>query len=420
MLDNTLVRALLKQGVDAQLIPTYTPIRTDEEDVSVDRVFFGGINVYLQQKIPLFRHLPAFADRFLDRPWLIRRMTSRAATIDAKQLGALTVSMLRGAGGYQRKEVRRLCSWLSRSLKPDVVHLSNILIGGCVPTLKQSLDAPVFVTLQGDDIFLESLPDPHKGRALEEIRRLVSHVDGFIVHSRYYAEFMSDYFSIPSEKMHVLPLSIDISDFPQPETDSQGLRNGEAPTIGYLARLAPEKGLHLLVDAFIELRERSGMENAQLRIAGWLGKQNQDYADAQFQKLRDAGLDDAFQYAGAVDRQEKVDFLRGVDLLAVPTVYREPKGIFVLEALASGVPVVQPRHGAFPELLDATGGGRLVQPDDPKSLVDAMHELLTDHDERLRLARTGCDNVRQKLTADVMANKALNIYRQHLDRLKRT
>src|SRR5207247_1976614 len=94
--DNTLVAALIAQGHDALLIPTYTPIRTDEPDMSQPRVFFGGINVYLQQKLALFRHTPWSLDRFLDAPGLLRWVSRFAVKTQADELAELTLSMLQG------------------------------------------------------------------------------------------------------------------------------------------------------------------------------------------------------------------------------------------------------------------------------------------------------------------------------------
>src|SRR5947209_1557269 len=93
MRDNTLVTALRGLGHDALLVPTYTPIRTDEPDVSVHRVFYGGINVYLEQKSRLFRHTPRFVDWLLNRPGLIRLATRRAVNADYAVLADLTLSM---------------------------------------------------------------------------------------------------------------------------------------------------------------------------------------------------------------------------------------------------------------------------------------------------------------------------------------
>lgn len=411
MHDNTLAAALTKLGVDVQLIPTYTPIRTDEEDVSIDHVFFGGINVFLEQRVPGYRFLPGFLRGMLDRPSLIRWATKRASSTSAKTLGAMTVSMLRGDAGYQAAEVQKLCNWLENSVRPDLVNFTNVLIAGCVPHLKRDLGVPVVVTLQGDDIFLESLPEPYKQRAFDEIRKLVEHVDVFFAHSRYYADFMADYFSIPPEKMRVIPLGIDTHGFPKPDQVNSSRAN-ESPTIGYLARLAPEKGLHVLVAAFIGLKQRGSMRDARLEIAGWLGENNRAYAEAEFEKLREAGLGDSFNYAGSIDRQAKIDFLRRIDVLSVPTTYREPKGLFVLEALAAGVPVVLPSHGAFPELIEATGGGELVPADDPLALANELEKLLTDADARSKLAKAGSTVVHSRYNAEAMARQTLEVLRE--------
>ena len=413
MHDNTLAAALVRLGVDIQLIPTYTPIRTDEHDVSVDRVFFGGVNVYLQQKFPLFRHLPPLLDRLLDRPWFLRWVTSRGISIDPRELGALTVSMLRGSHGYQGKEVRRLCRWLESDLNPDLVVLTNILIGGCIPEIKRRLQVPVLVTLQGDDVFLDSLCPPYRDQALEQIRGLVGSVDGFLVNSSYYAQYMVDYLGLPPERVHRVPLGIQTEDF-QRDCHATPDPAGRPRRIGYLARLSPEKGLHVLVDAFLDLRRRAGCEDVQLHVAGWLGDDHRGYAEAEFAKLEAAGLQDAFRYAGSLDREAKIDFLAGLDVFSVPATYRDPKGLYVLEAMAAGVPVVQPRHGAFPELLEHTGGGCLTEPDDAASLANTLYELLRDEQRRRAMGAAGQAAVFESFNARRMAQATLETYRRFL------
>lgn len=412
MHDNTLAAAMSKLGVDVQLIPAYTPIRTDEHDVSVDRVFFGGVNVYLQQRFSLFRHVPAFLDRVLNQRWLLKLVTSRASQMDYRELGALTVSMLRGEHGYQRKELRRLCRWLQRTSHPDLVNLSNMLIGGCVREIKRTLGMPVLVTLQGDDVFLDELPEPFRSQAFDEIRRLVADVDGFLVHSRYYRDFMADYFRIPLRKFYIVPLGIDLRGFPA--EPPAAAREASPPTIGYLARLAPEKGLQILVDAFLRLKQRPGFEQARLHIAGWLGSHQRAFADAEFAKLKAAGWERDFRYFGSVDRPGKLDFLRGLDVLSVPTVYKDPKGLYALEAIAAGVPVVQPAHGAFPEMIESTGGGFLAPPNDPAGLADALQAALSDRPRLQAAAQVGFAAVHSRRNAEIMAAETLAIYGQFL------
>lgn len=404
--DNTLARALTNAGADTTLIPTYTPIRTDEEDVSVDQVFFGGVNVYLQQKVFLFRYIPRFLDRFLDVPWLIRKVSSRGMEIKPRHLGALTVSMLRGKDGHQRKEVKRLCSWLRKTLKPDVVILSNLLIGGCAPSIQSELGIPVYATLQGDDIFLDDLIEPYRSQAIAEMKKLTKSISGFLVNSNYYAALMSELLEIPRDKIHVVPLGVDTSDFER-ITRSEG--DGVTRTIGYLARLSKEKGLHILIDAFIRLKARSGYEDVKLKIAGWRGSTNIEFANQQIQKVHDAGLTDSFTDLGTISRDEKLAMLGSIDLMCVPTEYREPKGLFVLESLAAGVPVVVPDHGAFPELLSDVGGGKLVVPNNAEALCEELALLLDSPSDLSQLGASGRANVLARRNMEIMAGQTLEV-----------
>ena len=253
MHDNALSRSLAKTGWDVQLIPTYTPIRTDEKDASVDQVFFGGINVFLQQKIPFFRWLPASLDRFLDNPKLIRRVTAKAMDTDAKTLGKLAVSMLKGANGNQRKEVKRICDWLELT-RPRLLIFTNILIGGCIEEIKNRLGLPIVVTLQGDDVFLDSLQEPFRSQCLKRIAEIGKYVDTFIVHSEFYRDYISDYLNLDVEKFQVTPLGLELDDFDS-FRDLLAAEAKDTLNLGYLARMAPEKGLHYLVDAFIKIKE---------------------------------------------------------------------------------------------------------------------------------------------------------------------
>ncbi len=416
MHDNTLAAALTRIGVDVQLIPTYTPIRTDEHDVSVDRVFFGGVNVYLQQKYALFRHLPSLLDRMLDQPRLLRWATSRGIEIDPKELGALTVSMLRGRHGHQSKEVRRLCKWLAHSARPDLIVMTNLLIGGCIPEIKRTQDVPVLVTLQGDDVFLDALTEPYRQQAMDQIGRLIEDVDGFLVHSRFYRDKMAAYFGIAPQRIHQVPLGIDTADFLPLGDPAQRPRLDRPRRIGYLARLTREKGFHILVDAFIELRRRNGFEDVQLYAAGWLSNEHRPWAEAEFAKLQAAGLQESLHYAGSVDRAAKLEFLSGLDIFTVPTTYRDPKGLFVLEALAAGVPVVQPDHGAFPELLQLTGGGCLVPPNDPMALADQLADLLNHPTQRQTMGSAGRQAVLQDFNSHRMAEGTLQTLQQFICR----
>jgi glycosyltransferase involved in cell wall biosynthesis len=412
--DNALAKALMQSGWNVQLIPTYTPIRTDEQDVSVDHVLFGGLNVFLQQKLPLFRYLPMFVDRFLDSPRLIKRVTAKAIDTDSATLGGLALSMLQGLDGNQRKEVRRLVDWLQRD-RPEILIFTNLLIGGCLPSIKQRLHVPVLVTLQGDDVFLEGLPSPYREKCLQQIKKLVPFVDGFIVHSEFFRDAMSEYFEIDPARMHVTPLGLDVQDYVSflNQSDSSRIEKRDR-TIGYLARLAPEKGLHILTDAFILLKQDPAFGDVKLKVAGWLGPPNLKFAEDIWRKLDEAGLAGQYQYLGSVDRAQKLDFFRAIDVLSVPTEYREPKGLYALEAMAAGVPIVVPDHGAFPELIHSSGGGRLFSAGHTSSLVAELEALLRDPAKRRQLGETGQQYVHQFRNSASMAESTGNLISQFL------
>jgi glycosyltransferase involved in cell wall biosynthesis len=402
MHDNTWAKALQTAGAEVTLIPTYTPVRLDEENLSVERVFLGGINVYMDARWPwLWGKLPRIITRRLDAPWVLN--LTRFASSDARNLGPLTVAMLEGDAGPDRREFAELVEFLATQLKPDVICFSNALLSGAVRTLRQQFDGRIYCVLQGDDIFLKDLPEPYQSQVIEAIRARADDFDGFLVHSDYYRDFMSGYLGLPLEKFHKLPLGIDLAGHDGQPTSQKH----EFFTVGYFARICEEKGLHQLIDAVRILKRKRA--NVRLLAGGFLGKRDKAYFRRITRDARDLG--DAFQYVGSPPtHDDKVALLKQFDVLSVPTVYREPKGLYVLEALANGVPVVQPRHGAFPELVESTGGGLLVEPGNAEELADALETLMHDSERRIELATTGRANVHSAYNEQTMAAATLQLF----------
>ncbi|MFO0880540.1 MAG: glycosyltransferase family 4 protein [Gemmataceae bacterium] len=409
MRDNTLVAALSKLGHEALLIPTYTPIRTDEEDVSQKRIFFGGINVYLEQKLALFRRRLPIIEWLLDRPGLLRFVSRYAVKTRAEDLGDLTVSMLQGENGFQKKEIDKIVRWLASDIRPDVINLTNALLSGMVHEMRQRLPGvPIVASLQGDDVFTEMLPNEYRTRTLALIREHCQEIDGFIATSGYYADFMAGYFGIAREKIHVVYPGLNLTGYSLARPD----RTHEPFTIGYFARICPEKGFDQVVEGFLRFRALPGTAGTKLHASGWLGENQRAFFEAQVQKLRAAGLEGDFVHVASPDHASKVRFLQGLDVLSVPTAYREPKGLYVLEALANGVPVVQPRHGSFPELIEQTAGGLLVEPGDAEGLAEAWLGLLRDRTGAAAMGQRGGAAVVQRFTATQMAEQTLAVYQR--------
>lgn len=404
--DNTLASALGKMGHQVALVPTYTPLRTDEPNVSIHRTFYGGINVYLQQKFRLFRHTPWMLDSLLDRRFVLNLISRLGLATNGRDLGALAVSVLEGQDGYQHKELSKLIGWLKHSFRPEIVQLTNSMFLGLAQRIKQELNVPVICALQGEDLFLNDLAEPYRSRAIQLMRQQVDHVDGFLTSSRYYADFMAEYIGIQPRAIHVLRWGLNLEGHGR----SPGPESEDPFVVGYLARICPEKGFHQLVEAFRMLVDQLPDRNLRLSAAGYLSKQDNRYFRKLVKKISDWGLGDRFDYQGEVDRLQKIRFLNSLHVLSVPTVYHEAKGLYVLESLANGVPVVQPRHGSFPELIEGTGGGILVEPDSTEALAQGIRSLIEDSTERIRLGQQGKKAVHQDFSDRLMAEQTLAVY----------
>ena len=404
--DNALAVELIARGHEVTLVPVYTPTRTDEENVSRHDVLFGGISVYLQQYSAFFRTLPPFVDRLWDSPRIIGAFAGRAVSADARLLGDLTISMLEGEDGVLRREFDKLIEWTRNEPLPDVVNLPNSLLISLAAPLKRALNRPVCVTLQGEELFLNGLTAPYRGRAIDLIRAQVDEIDGFVAVSEYCKEFMTTFLRIPRDRIAVVPLGISMAGYER--RDASDL--DPSFRVGYFARVAPEKGLHLLAEAYVHFRRRTGRARTSLEAAGYMAPSHRGYLDEARRILERAGFGDEFTYRGAVDRAGKLAFLRNLDVLSVPATYDEPKGMFLLEAMASGVPVVQPRRGAFVEVVEKTGGGLLVDPDSPEALADGLYALWSDRERRARLASAAFDGVRTHYTIAQSAGRLLDVY----------
>ena len=403
--DNALATELIAQGHQVTLVPIYTPTLTDEPNVSQEKVFFGGISVCLQQHSAIFRVMPRFLDRLWDSSFALKLAAKRSIPTNPGFLGALTVSTLKGEGGFQRKEVRKLTDWLRTEPLPDVVSLPHALLIGLAEPVRRALNRPVICTLQGEDLYLDGLLDPWRAQAIGLIRDQVRHVDTFIAVSDYYAERIGRYLAIPDPKIRVVPIGINTSGY---EPGKRTL--GRTFTVGYFARVAPEKSLHVLAEVYRRMRASGALENARLEAAGYLAPEHHAYLEEFEAQMKEPGLGSEFHYRGILSRDQKIAFLRTLDVLSVPSTYAEPKGIYLLEAMANGVPVVQPRHGAFPEMLARTGGGLLVEPGNLEDLAAGIQAIHGDRKYGEDLGQCGARGVREHYGAAQMARRTADVF----------
>ncbi len=406
--DAALVKAMRDLGHDVLMVPMYLPLPDAANELANDSpIFFGGINVYLQQKSAFFRKTPRWLDRLFDRPSILKWMSRNVMMTSAKDLSETTISMLQAEQGRQKKELHRLIDWLRAQDKaPDIVCLSNVLLAGLAVSIKAKLGVPVVCLLQDEDGFVDALGPQYMERAWEKLAQCCSDIDRFIAVSHYYQNVMRQRLGLPADKIHVVHTGILLDGY---EPSQSG---PETPTIGYLSRMCFDKGLDLLVDAFRLLKKNQNLGSLKLRIAGGKTGNDKSFIKRIRQQLASSGLMDEVEFLTDFDHNARVAFLQSLSVLSVPEKRPVAYGLYVLEALASGVPVVQPASGVFPELLEITGGGVLYEPNNAQALAAAMQTLLLDPGRARELGEQGRKKVLERFNVTQSAEQIVRIYQQ--------
>jgi glycosyltransferase involved in cell wall biosynthesis len=402
--DNSLVHGLRAKGHEVLMVPLYLPLVTDEPPENEDApIFLGGISMFLEQKVAAFRYIPEWLNRILSSSPLLHLAANLASMTTARQLGEATVAMLQGQPDRQAQEVERLVAWLRSQHPPEVICMSNSLLGGLTRRLKDEFKVPIVCSLQGEDSFLDALPEPYRGQSWDLLSKRCAEMDHFIAVSEYFADSMRGRLGIPGNKVTVVYPGISVSDF-KPAAEPPN-----PPVVAYLARIHPAKGLDTLVGAFLKLKEWNRVPGLRLQVAGAMAGKDNRFADLMKRRL--SKFSNEVEFLPNLSRERKLEFLREATVFSVPATYGEAFGLYLLEAWASGVPVVQPRHAAFPELLEQTGGGLLCKPDNPTALAEALQQLLLDPDKAHELGEAGRNGV-QQFTVEAMTERTEAVLRK--------
>ena len=403
--DNTLVGALRKLGHDVLMVPLYLPMFVDESAASADvPVFFGGINVYLQQKLALFRKTPRWIDKCIDAPWLLRWAASKAGSTRSRDLIETTQSMLRGEDGRQAKELSRLVEWLAAEGRPDVIHLSNALLLGLAHRMKAELGAPIVCSLQDEHSWVDAMGEAGAKSCWRLMAEKARDADALIAVSQFYGDLMTQRLDLPDGKLRVVHIG----------TSAEGHRPApmtlDPPVIGFLSRQSPSLGLGDLVDAFMRLKKQARFKNLRLRATGGQVGDDHRFVAGLRARLRAAGMEGDVEFLDEFDRTSRLAFLQSLSVMCVPVKGGAAFGVFAIEAMASGVPVVEPREGAFPEMLEPGGAGVLYDPARPEALAEALESVLSDAGRAKELGRRGREAFLARFTLENMAAETVKVY----------
>ena len=394
-----------KQGHQVTKLPMYLPLFSDEHDLNEIPVFYGAISIYLKQLYPIFRHAPAWVDRFLNSKPMLKLAARMSGSTNAKGLEEMTVSMLMGEKGKQKEELDRMVCWMAKHLQPDVIHLSNALLLGLAPKLKQEFPNAILVcSLQDEDVWVDAMKDSYREKIWKLMSEKSEHVDGFIAVSNFYADVSLQNMSIPKNKIFTNHLGVDFHEYTCIEATSKP-RN-----IGYISRMCTENGFDIIVDAFIQLRKDKAYNDVKLILTGGSTGDDKDFIREIQQKLKTKGLWDQVEFHEDFDGEGRHDFFSKVRMISVPVRNGEAFGLYLLESMASGVPVVQPNLGAFPEIVEKSKGGIIYKNNSVEELSQSLKSLLDNEEKLFQLSIDCRKGVEKEFNIHTQAENMIDIY----------
>ncbi|MCB8995127.1 MAG: glycosyltransferase family 4 protein [Bacteroidales bacterium] len=409
--DSKFVEALRQSDHQVVKLPMYLPLFADEHDLSGDiPVFYGAVSIYLKQVFPVFRHAPEWFDRMLNSKAMLKIASHYAGSTRAKGLEEMTVSMLLGEHGQQKDELERMVEWIAENCKPDIIHLSNALLLGLAERLTKRMNVPVVCSLQDEDVWVDVM----KPRARERVWKLMEqgseHIKSFISVSDYYFREMKTKMHIPEEKLEVVHIGV------FPEDYEFSLPSSKPRNIGFVSRMCEENGMDILVDAFIDLKKKPGFEDVKLILTGGSTGDDKKFLKNVGKRIAQNGLEKYLEFHEDFEEEGLREFFKKVSVISVPVRKGEAFGIYLLESMASGIPVVQPALGAFPEIVNSSGGGKIYEPNEPSVLSQSLAELLSDSESLDRLALQARKGLEEHFHLNGQVKKMIKIYQSVLNK----
>jgi glycosyltransferase involved in cell wall biosynthesis len=402
--DSKYVDALRKQGHQVVKIPMYLPLFSDEHDITDIPIFYGAISTYLKQVYPIFRKMPDWFEKLLDSKPMMKMAASMAGSTRAKGLEDMTISMLLGEQGEQKEELDKMVNWIAEHCKPDIIHISNALLLGLAKRLKEKTGVPVLCSLQDEDVWVDAMQPKFQQKIWDLMHERAEDVDALVAVSNFFAETMKKLMNLGDEKMHTFYLGVDADDY-------HFIPVKEKPrNIGYISRMCHENGFDIVVDAFIELKKKPGFEDVKLVSTGGSTGDDAKYIKEQKRKIRENNLDDSFEIIDEFEGETRHNFFKKVMLVSVPVRIGEAFGMYLLESMASGVPVVQPALGAFPEIVELSGGGITYMPNFPEKLSETWADLLSNPEKLEKLSNDGYAGTKKKFNIHNHAAEIIGLY----------
>lgn len=409
MRDSKYFEALRKLGVDVVKIPMYLPLFADEHDIEDIPVFYGAISIYLKQRFPIFKKAPAWFDKLLNSKPMLKLAASLAGSTRAKGLEEMTISMLQGEQGKQHEELEFMTDWIRDHFKPDVIHISNALLLGLAKRLKEKLNVSIICTLQDEDTWVDVMTEQSREKVWKLMFENARYVDRFISVSKYFTQVIHNKMQLPENKISSIHIGVDLADY-KPVNSEDKPRN-----IGFISRMCYENGLDILVDAFIKIKKQPEYEDVKLILTGGQTGDDKPFLKRIKKRFKENGLLASVDYHKSFEDEGRQHFFAKTSIISVPVRNGEAFGIYIAEAMASGIPVVQPALGAFPEIIGQTGGGIIYEKNTPENLASSLKALLDDPSGLRQLSTDAVQGANKHLDIHQLAKELIEVYRQVSD-----
>ncbi len=408
--DNELIISMLALEHDVHMVPMYLPISVNENQKFYDTpVFYGAINIYLKEKLSFYRHAPMWLERFFDSQVLLRFAAKKSGSTRAAGLEEMTISMLLGEEGHQASELDHLIKYLKKEVKPDVVHLSNSLLLGLAKRLKNDLGSIIVCSLQDENEWIDPMSEEYQSKIWNLMAERAVDVDMFITASQYYANKSMDQLKIPKGKMKVVHGGINLDGYEISRLPF------DPPVIGYLCRMSEYFGLGILIDAFIKVKQDSRFKDLKLYLTGGYTSDDKIFVEKNLKKIAGFGFQNDVHIFEDFSKKKRIRFLSSLTLLSVPVPTGEAFGAYQVEALAAGVPIVQPNVGGYPEFIKSTNGGIIYQPNDSENLAQGISSLLSNPNRVRKLGKQGREAVMERFSMTDMAKNIIEVYKSVLE-----
>ena len=403
--DGSLLESSRELGHEICRVPMYLPLDLDHHkwDGNIP-VFYGAINIFLKEKSALYRNAPGWMEQLFDSGPMLRLAARMSGSTKASGLEEMTLSMLKGEEGNQASELERLVRYLAVEIKPDVVHLSNALLLGLAKRLKEVLGCKVVCSLQDENEWIDPMEEAYQQQVWGLMAEKAVDVDRFVAASHYYARFSQNRLDIPASRIQVVYAGIHLDGYQQSPLSL------DPPVIGYLSRMSASLGLGILIDAFLSLKRHPEFQNLRLHMTGGHTAEDKPFIRQKLKAIKQQGCEDSVRVFEAFDRQDRIEFLKSLTLLSVPVPAGVAFGTCQIEALAAGVPIVQPNVGGFPEFVAATDGGVIYEPNDSQTLAENIAWLLRRSDRLQHHAERGRRAVQEQFSIHNMVRSMTGVY----------